>query len=839
MKSKKIIAKRQTQKQARIEPKAADGFVHTFWGGIAVAVLGIVVGQAVLYGPSLIGKKILLPLELLAAPGSYLPQTEKYKDIVPHNAMQSDLILGFEPIRKAFTAELHAGRFPLWTPFLFAGTPGFRLSLSPAWLPSYVIQSPVVLAWTQLLLALIAGLGMYFFCRRILGLSSWPSVVAAWCYPLTGAFVLWVGQWLPPVMCLLPWSLAAVDRAVRAPRRWGGPALGAITILVLLSGAMDIAGHVLLFSGFYALWCIWDEYRSKAFSLVGLRVLGVLALAWTLGFACSMWLLFPAADYLTTGLRMIHRSTGIEERPPVGIAALPQVVLPDMYGSDVRGSFRIGAMPLPESSAMAYAGSVSCLVLGPLAWFNRKRRSAVGILALLVFFSLGWALNIPVVVSLLRLPVMNMMSHNRMVFVAGFAMIALGAIGLEALLRREVRHQWWFVLPAVLLAVLSGWCLYSSVNLPEPIASQLGAAVEKMPIGRIDEPWEVAEIQSSFRTAYAVNAVFCGAGAAAWCILIFGSGIFAWFVPALTALLCVQLIHFGYGFAAQSDPALYFPKLPVLERIAAAPPGRVIGYNCLPANLAQAAGLADVRGYDGVDPAAMVELLLTARELPGQDMPYAATQYMSPVVYKDPQTGALRIPPVLDMLSVRYIIFRGSPPPEVTPSFVDTDYWVMVNDKAMPRAFVPRRVEVIAEAKDRLHAMTRVEFDPGDVAYVEEPIPISGKSEGAVEIAEDTINTLTLIARMKTPGLVVLADRWDAGWRAYVNGAEVPIVRVNHAVRGIVVSPGTSTIRFVYLPAKLFVGLPISAAGGIGFLVWAWILISRNRGRASARPHMG
>ena len=215
---------------------------------------------------------------------------------------------------------------------LFAGTPGFRLSLSPAWLLAFLIVSPVVLAWTQLFLALIAGLGMFYFCRRILGLGPWPSVIAAWCYPLTGAYVLWVGQLLPAVMCWLPWSLSAVDRAVREPRGRGGPVLGIVTVLLLLSGAMDIAGQVLLASGFYALWCIWDEYGSQAFSLKGLRIAGILTLAWMLGFACSMWLLVPAADYLTTGSRMIHRSAGTEERPPVGLSALPQVVLPDIYG---------------------------------------------------------------------------------------------------------------------------------------------------------------------------------------------------------------------------------------------------------------------------------------------------------------------------------------------------------------------------------------------------------------------------------------------------------------------------------------------------------------------------
>jgi len=225
----------------------------------------------------------------------------------------------------------------------------------------------------------------------------------------------------------------------------------------------------------------------------------------------------------------------------------------------------------------------------------------------------------------------------------------------------------------------------------------------------------------------------------------------------------------------------------------------------------------------------MVELLKTARKEPAQEMEYAATQFMSPFVFKDTETGSLRIKPVLDMLNVRYVIFRGTPPPEVKPSFVGTDYWVHVNDRALPRAFIPRRVQVIADEQARLRAMDRPDFDPKETAYVGQPVELSNDIEGTVEIASDTYQRVTLQARMETSGLVVLADRWDSGWRAYIDDVEVPILRVNHAIRGILVDPGTSTIRFVYFPSNFFLGLAIAGVGGIGFLIWAGVLIFKRR----------
>src|SRR5947207_2664072 len=42
-------------------------------GRLAIVLAGIMVGQVILYGSSLIGQKILLPIDFLAWPGVYIP----------------------------------------------------------------------------------------------------------------------------------------------------------------------------------------------------------------------------------------------------------------------------------------------------------------------------------------------------------------------------------------------------------------------------------------------------------------------------------------------------------------------------------------------------------------------------------------------------------------------------------------------------------------------------------------------------------------------------------------------------------------------------------------------
>jgi len=174
-----------------------------------------------------------------------------------------------------------------------------------------------------------------------------------------------------------------------------------------------------------------------------------------LGFLLAAPHILPLVEYAKTGSRMIHRSAGAEERPPAGLAALPQVVLPDIYGTTEKGSTFIAAKLEPsllESTTAAYAGVLATLLVAPLAWFSQRHRAVNAFWIFLAFFGLSWSLDVPGFVDLLRLPGLNMMSHNRLVFLTSFAILSLTAIGLENLLCGSVQRRWWFWLPAGLLA---------------------------------------------------------------------------------------------------------------------------------------------------------------------------------------------------------------------------------------------------------------------------------------------------------------------------------------------------------------------------------------------------
>ena len=81
---------------------------------LLIVLSGIVLGQLLLYGPSLFGSKVLLPLDILAGQNAYIPRTTEISQIQPKDKFLVDLVFLFEPSRRFANSQIHAGRFPSW-----------------------------------------------------------------------------------------------------------------------------------------------------------------------------------------------------------------------------------------------------------------------------------------------------------------------------------------------------------------------------------------------------------------------------------------------------------------------------------------------------------------------------------------------------------------------------------------------------------------------------------------------------------------------------------------------------------------------------------------------------
>jgi uncharacterized membrane protein YfhO len=129
----------------------------------------------------------------------------------------------------------------------------------------------------------------------------------------------------------------------------------------------------------------------------------------------------------------------------------------------------------------------------------------------------------------------------------------------------------------------------------------------------------------------------------------------------------------------------------------------------------------------------------------------------------------------------------------------------------LPRAFVPLSVETVNDNKLRLEMLSSQEFDPRKIAYIEGTNVLMTGCNGSVDVLDEKPEHIRLVARMQTPGLVVLGDLWDSGWKVKVDGRPAPMYRTNHAIRGVFVPSGTVNLEFDYLPSSFSLGCKLSA----------------------------
>lgn len=785
-----------------------------------VVVLGIVICQAILYGPSLIGRKILLPLDILKTKDIYLPQTPEMRGFLPRNRVFTDEVVAIEFRRRFAAREVRAGRLPLWNPYNYCGAPFLAANntavFSPFRLPDYLFPGPVTIAWVQMLKSLVVGVGAYLFFRRALGVGFWPAAVGAWCSPLIGFLVLWRGY--PPsfVVVWLPWLLLATDGAVRRPGGWSAPGLAMVTAFVLLSGHMAMAAHVLLVAGLYFVWREIDFFGWRLFRPAALGSMVAVIGGWSLGFVLSAVQNLPTMEYLQYSYRVAERRLGVSEeiqllQPGIGVA--PQFVLPRIFGTWDRdswwiapggrwreGKYHSAGNPL-EGAPSGYAGLLMTLVFAPLGWQSRRHRGAWLFWLFLGLFAASFLLRIPWLSAVFRFPPFNVLKNNRFIFATAWATLTMAVIGLDALRRGELRFRAWCWLPLLLVLILGRYCALRIGSLPTAVLS-----------GLPDRAGDPEVVHRWFHQMYVASAATCAVAVVLWALVALRrlENSAAYFV--LPLLLVGEIVWQQYHRNPQCDVELYYPPIKTLVELQHAPPGRVCGWRCLPACLNQSHWLSDVRGYDGADPVQIVRVLLLADpQGKSPHTPYALTQQLIPFAS-----------PVLDMLNLRYRIHRGSPAPGDRPRYQSRDYWVEESKTFLPRAYVPRHAIVVPKPIEQLRALRSPNFDPRDVAYIDRSLAAGGQTpiEGTAKIVKDLPCEVTIAVDMKTPGVVVLSDMWFPGWNAYVNESRSPVMRANHAIRAVEVPRGKSTLVFRYQPESFAVGARLTALGGAALAVW-------------------
>lgn len=159
------------------------------------------------------------------------------------------------------------------------------------------------------------------------------------------------------------------------------------------------------------------------------------------------------------------------------------------------------------------------------------------------------------------------------------------------------------------------------------------------------------------------------------------------------------------------------------------------------------------------------------------------------------------------------------------------------NPAATPRAWLVPEVEVVTEADAAPERMLEPGWEPLRTAFVYDALPAglgTGALQGDAAVTSYEQDRIVVRATASRPALLVLADNYYEGWDATVDGADTPILRVNHTFRGVVVPAGEHEVVFTFRPAGLMAGLWIYLAvlaALAAYGAWAaWIAWREPRG---------
>lgn len=698
-------------------------------------------------------------------------------------------------------AWLTRGVLPLWNPYIFGGAPfvgDIQTALFyPPNLLTYVLSNPLGyrdLEYLAVLHFYIAGAGMYALLRyaplRDDGqpLNRFACLAGALAFAFSDLFITHFGNlnliasasWLPLAFLFFMRALHPVNSVRAATLReilTDKSALAFALLGGIFLALAFFAGHIqpYLFSVLaLALYAAFVIFTNRA---QWKRVACLFGVTLAVAVGLSAVTLLPALELTRLSVRSAYTYQDAAQfsLPPLELVG---ILAPGFFGRGPENAW--GPWSRVE---VGYLG-IFPLLLAAFALLLRRNvktyffalLALVGLLLALGGYAIlhGWLFQFVPGFGQIRAPA-------RFVFLFDFGLAVLAAIGFDALVspmsdalretaRRAVKYGAWI---ALVVALVSG-------------ALALGILI----LGQGQDP---ALFQ---RIANAANALGLFILLLAFSVALLLVWTRQWFSARAWSLLALALIAFdlfslgAYVDVGASDPTLGYQRADVVEFLKSN------------TGLARIDSRTDVEGLWRPD----TGLLHGLQDVYG-DNPLVLNDFN---VYWENLGG--RDSAAYQLLNVKYVLTRrGAPMPANFVKAFEGGGGITVweNKTAAPRAWL------VTNAPNANHGI-----DVTNLAQVTHGVTITGYGPNEIVAQVGTTND----------GYLVLSEVFAPGWRAFVDGQKVDIVRANELFRAIPISQGRHQVRVVYEPLSFQLGAIMS---GITLLVviafFGWLLIRRRQ----------
>ena len=747
--------------------------------------------------------------------------------------------------RHFYTSVVGAlGRFPLWDPLLFGGLPfvqGMHGDIFyPPSLALFALPTDTYWAWKMILHVYAAGLFSYLWLRA-LEVARGPALLGGLIFMMGADLVSLVfpgGDGKLFVSALAPLVFWLAERAARRDRLadYAWFALG-ITAVVLTSH-MQLAYFCVWGVSLYFLFRVAQRWRVERSGGAAARRVGLYAVAGVLGVAAAAVQFVPPLEYLRETSHRAERTLAAEDPAEAyaystSFALHPEelfaLVVPEFVGDNAGTRLR------PEPTYWGrngfklnheYAGLVPLLLAGLL--FIKRRRALSWFFAGLAVLSLLYALgaNTPFFRLFYLIPGVNLFrAPSLIIFLYGLAVATLGALGAARLFawseraepaegRGATRWLWGATAGLVVMAMLA-----SSGALVG-----LWQAVFSWP-----PPQFAAALQNNLpniRTGAWIAALLAAGVAGTWSLLKGGVLRRRDALILLGLLAFVDLYRVDRRFVratvemnAAADPVLFQPDASIgwlQARQSEEGPFRAFDLSELATrqasygqNVMAIHGIEQLAGHHGNEIGRWRELL------GGERAPNVGT-------------SDLRL---LDLTNTRYVTLNARVEDPRLEEVFQGDRTVVYRVRdALPRAWLVAAGQTVPEAA-AVERLLAADFDPRTTVLLPEDgpdaaalgiqaggpaAPFPGEVTWQARAADGA--EMTLRVRADAPAVLVVSENWTPGWRATLDGADVPVHRVNHTFRGVAVPAGEHTVRLSFEPPVLAASALVSVLVLLGLL---------------------
>jgi uncharacterized membrane protein YfhO len=166
--------------------------------------------------------------------------------------------------------------------------------------------------------------------------------------------------------------------------------------------------------------------------------------------------------------------------------------------------------------------------------------------------------------------------------------------------------------------------------------------------------------------------------------------------------------------------------------------------------------------------------------------------------------------PVLSMLNAKYFVHPEAIPmdsllTQIRPVFTSEDgITIYENRNVLPRAWFVDEVRQVSPADSILELMSSESFDPRKTAYVESPVQGVTKPDSTmVKQTKAEMHTLEYELQTDKDAFLVLSEvYYPAGWKATLDGKDIPIQVTNYALRGLKIPAGKHQLKLFFAPAS-------------------------------------